>query len=133
MGKAFTEQFEKEVIEENVGLPIDLIRKLDNVHMSFYCQNREHMKIERNNNGEVLYILRGLGLVTQYYFNRDEKPGLTGVMGIVFRRVVLNEKEFDDYLDRINFVGPKIESVPLHRYVSREKINEEIDKICKKS
>ena len=94
------ERWEKS-IETSVGLPIDLIRELDTTHLSFYLQNRDKIRIKKDD-GKILYFFEGKKFT---------------------------EKEFDDYLNKIDFRGAKISTEPIMRYITSEKINKDFDKI----
>ena len=111
------ERWEKS-IEKNVGLPIDLIRKLDSTHLSFYLQNRKRMRIERNDNGKILYFV-----------DKRLRGKISKALGIKSsKEFIFNEDEFDDYLDKVGFRGAKISTEPMMRYISSEEIDKQIDK-----
>lgn len=95
------EEWEKG-IEENVGLPIDLIQYLLPRHLSFYLKHQNNLKIKRNNSGEIEYIIKDFDMILEHYSD-NKKPGLKGIRDITFKRLKLNEDEFEHFLDKIDY------------------------------
>jgi hypothetical protein len=124
------EKWEKS-IENSIGLPIDLIRKMDSTHMSFYLQNKDAIEITENKSGEIEYIIKEWDLIIQYYSTKHNNSKIKEFMDIINQRTILSEKEFDDYLNIIDFRGPEIGTDPMQRYITSEQIDKEMDKYFK--
>lgn len=125
-------------IEDHVGLPIDLIKKLDSNHMSFYLQNRDNMSIKQNDSGQIEYTLRGMWYILNYYEFKTEIEPKTLIKNLMNGQVILNENEFDNYLEMIHFRGPKIDTeyridgIPESRFITSEQINQQLDDSIKR-
>ena len=127
MKKGTLEERWIESIEDNVGLSADIIRATPPDHLSFYLQNRNNVKISRDENSNIFYTLLG-DLVAEYYCYKEGRAGFKSLLDIPLGRVTINEDEMDTYLDRIDFRGPKIGVGPT-RYVSSNEINRILDEI----
>ena len=121
----FTPEFVNN-IEEKTGLPIGLIRKLDPTHFSFYLQNKDKMKIEERD-GKIKYVIKNINLIRKYYSTKEESN--KRLLVSIFETLTIGEKEFDNFLDRIYFRGPKINTKYRTKFLTSKQIDKLIDDI----
>jgi len=112
----FTQKY-KENFRENFGVSIELMREVDNVHYSFYLQNRDKMKIERDNDGKIVYFV-----------DKKLQKKISKTLSKNCRGFIFTEKDLDDYLNRIGFRGAEIKHIPIVRYMSEKEFDKFVNK-----
>jgi len=130
MKKDARERYEKwrKLIENVIGLPIDLSGKVDTFHRSFYFENRGKMTIKQSGDGVFFFV-------SDDKLKKDIYEKVYGTNPIKSdREFVFDEKSLDRYLDIIGF-EPKmdreyrIDQIPSSRFMTSKEINKEIDKL----
>jgi len=122
--KDVKEKWEKS-IENSIGLPIDLIRRLDTYTMSFYLQNKSNMTVKQSGN-EIFFFVSDKGLKDNIY------KTLYGNKVKCEREAVFDEDSFDKYLAMICYAPEidkeyRIDGIPSSRFLNSDKINRLLD------
>lgn len=117
-------------IEEKVGLPMDLIKRLDSTHYSFYLQNKDKIKIEEHNK-EISFTILDNNLGKEIY----EKIYGFEPIGSDIGHFFFGENDIDKYLDIIGFRVPerdnklRIDGIPESRFITSKEINKEMNRL----
>lgn len=109
----------EKIIEEHIGLSLNILKKIDHLSFTFYIQNRYKMSIEEFK-GDVYFHIKERGL----------KKDVNNVLGKSWRERTryFSPEEMEKYLQKIGYkelpldTTPRIDGLPIMSRAERKGI-----------